>query len=83
MVGMLRVSEETEGNSCVLSPGEFKAGLNRKQELHQDKSGSAHWRQKFCPDPRVSHCGPLDPRSVGTLPLLTCGLLSTGQSSEE
>lgn len=41
MVGMLRVSEETEGNSCVLSPGEFKAGLNRKQELHQDKSGSA------------------------------------------
>lgn len=42
MVGMLRVSEETEGNSCVLSPGEFKAWLNRKQELHQDKSGSAH-----------------------------------------
>lgn len=74
------VSEEKEGNSGVVSPEEFKAGLNRKQELHQDKSGSAHWRQKFFPDPRVSH-EPLDTRPVGTL--LTCGWLSTGKSSEE
>lgn len=65
----------------MVSPEEFKAGLNRKQELHQDKSGSVHWRQKFFPDPRVSRCEPLDTRPVGTL--LTCGLLSTGKSSEE
>lgn len=75
------MSEEKEENSGVVSPEEFKAGLNRKQELHQDKNGSAHLRQKFFPDPRVSRCEPLDIRPVGTL--LTCGLLSSGTASEE
>lgn len=52
----LGVSREKRESSCKVSPEELKAKLNRKQKLHQGKSGSAHWHPKPSGVTCVAHC---------------------------